>query len=87
MGSNGRFCKYEMAFKSMAQKSDHVGGAESAPSNINRTVKNICRISSASGADSNEATGMNSSADEDYRRQRREEKAKALLNLICWGPK
>ncbi|KAB5534694.1 hypothetical protein DKX38_017780 [Salix brachista] len=79
MGSNGRFCKYEVAFKSMAQKSDHIGAAES--------VKNICRISTASGADSNEATGMNSSADEDYRRKRREEKAKALLNLICWGPK
>ncbi|KAJ6770488.1 hypothetical protein OIU79_021187 [Salix purpurea] len=80
MGSNGRLCKYEVAFKSMAQKStDHIGAAES--------VKNICRISTASGADRNEATVMNSSADEDYRRQRREEKAKALLNLICWGPK
>jgi hypothetical protein len=46
----------------------------------------MCRISTASGGNNHEATGMNSGAD-DYRRKRREEKAEALLHLICWGPK
>ena len=84
MGGNGRICKFEVAFKSKAQRSN-VGGAESAPSNINSASKNMCRISTASGGNSHEATGMNSGAD-DYRRKRREEKAEALLHLICWGP-
>jgi hypothetical protein len=85
MGGNRRLSKFEVAFKSMAQKSN-IGGAESAPSNINSASKNMCRISTASGGNSHEATGMNSGAD-DYRRKRREEKAEALLHLICWGPK
>ncbi|KAJ6886942.1 hypothetical protein NC651_027329 [Populus alba x Populus x berolinensis] len=76
MGGNRRLSKFEVAFKSMGQKSN-IGGAESAP--------NMCRISTASGGDGHEATGMNSGAD-DYRRKRREEKAEALLHLICWGP-
>ncbi|KAJ6894401.1 hypothetical protein NC652_028233 [Populus alba x Populus x berolinensis] len=82
MGGNRRLCKFEVAFKSMAQKSN-IGGADSAPSNINSAAsKNMSRISTASGGNSHKATGMNSGAD-DYRRKRREEKAEALLHLIC----
>ncbi|WRX29179.1 hypothetical protein QQP08_021666 [Theobroma cacao] len=73
MGSNERVCKFEVAFKSMQQKGS--GGVAE-------------RVNNGRGEDGgiNQRERLNGSDDGTWKRKREEEKAEALIHLICWGP-
>ncbi|KAJ4977407.1 hypothetical protein NE237_002513 [Protea cynaroides] len=71
MGSNGRICKFESAFKAIQSSKL----AESGKSN---------QIRRFSGGVNQQ--GMRNSSDE-MKRRRENQKVETLLHLICWGPK
>ncbi|EEF36604.1 conserved hypothetical protein [Ricinus communis] len=85
MGSNGRVCKLEKAFKSMQLKGTEPSASSSAPP-PNYNVSKRQMSGSTTAVNGHDQTLRINTDDYDYKLRRMEEKAEMLLHFIFWGP-